>query len=294
MKRFKIKWISGLALAALAAFVVMPGTSYAATSPTLTLNGAIIQGQGNFGVSGTCSTPGTVTYSITNPSGTTSLGGTNTTATTANGSGTFSFSANGFSVPSTYSTGAVTVTATCPNGDTVTTTASVLAPNSTLVGVNNPDSTLNNNVNITGACGTGQGASGTVGFSLTNEAGTTTVLAAGSNSTNASGTFNTFVTIPASMNSGLGTLTAVCSNGTTLSNLVVLGNPDTTVIVTPITDPGTGVGVDVGGTDEAGVAITPVGGVAAGYVSTSQIAWGILAISVVALIASLIARRRLS
>lgn len=290
MKRFKIKWISGLALAALAAFIVMPGTGFAATSPTLTLNGAIVQGQGNFGVSGTCTTPGTVTYTVTNSNGTTTAGTSSSTSGSVNGSGTYNFSTSGLSVPSTFNTGAVTVTATCPNGDTVTTTASVLAPNNVLVGVNNPDATLNNNVSISGVCGTGQGGNGTVGFTLSANGAAAVTLAALSNATNANGGFSTSVTIPAELNTGLGTLVANCSNGTTLSNLVVLGDPDTTVIVTPITDP-----TATGGTGEtAGVAVTPVGGVAAGYVSSSQVAWGILAVAIIALAASLVARKRLS
>lgn len=287
MKRFKIKWISGLALAALAAFIVMPGTGFAATSPTLTLNGAVVQGQGNFGVSGACTTPGTVTYTVTNANGTTNAGASTSTSTTANSNGTFGFNTSALSVPSTFATGAVTVTATCPNGDTVTTTSSVLAPNSVLVGVNNPDTTLNNNVSISGDCGV---TGGTVGFTLSANGAAPVTLAAASNTTTGNGTFNTTVTIPAELNTGLGTLVANCSNGTTLSNLVVLGNPDATVVVTPITDPSA-----VGGTGEtAGVAITPVGGVAAGYVSGSQVAWGILAVAIVALAASLVARKRLS
>jgi hypothetical protein len=190
------------------------------TNPNgLTLSGTPVQGSGTFGLSGTCSTSGNVTFSLVGSNGViTNLG---TSATTSGNNN--AFNTNSLNVPANYSTGNTTLVATCPNGTTLPLAINVLVPSTSLITFNTPAPAISGTVNVSGICGAANNGS-TVTFTLT-RGGTVTNLASTTTANGVNGAFSTNVTLPANSPAGLGTLTANCGNGQTISTLAVIGDP---------------------------------------------------------------------
>ncbi len=206
---------------------------------------------GNISVTGNCTTSngnGVVTFTLTRGGVVTNLSST----TSTNSNGTFT---NTVSIPSTYPTGLATLTATCPNGQVVSTLAVIGDPN--LINLTLSPNTVNvgGTITATGVCPT---SSSGVTFSVLQN-GTTTPLGNGVTSVNSNGTFSSTMTLPTTVTTGSANVIATCNNngGSTTSGLVL--GVATNLPATPVP---TG--------SVAGVSTTPVGGVAAGSGGTAD------------------------
>lgn len=270
MKRFKLKLLSPLGLAALMIFAM--GTqpvSAATTTANLNVTGVPTQGTGTFSSNGSCPTSGNISFSLINSNGTTTnLGTVANTNSYVSSNGQYAFSAPGLAIPQSFATGPATLVATCPNGDMLTSAIVVSDPaNTVLLNFNNPNPTMIGNVTANGICGPSN-ASGNpiVNFDLSQNGNvfipiSTTTPSIATTATGANGQFTAVLSIPTNFSSGLATLRATCSNGATLSNLVVLGSP------TSVTLPSSSSVTPANNNNSpavAGVSITPTGGVNAG------------------------------
>jgi hypothetical protein len=250
---------AALAIAALAVLGA-PQSSYAA--PFTSTGFPVADGTSAFSGQGSCSTAGTVNFSLRDSNGTsTSLTSTGS-GTFNNTAGTYDFNVGSISIPSTYATGPTTLVATCPNGEQFTTPITVLASNRDLLNFGTTERTINGPVTVSGFC-TGSNNNGVVTFNLSNATNSSIVSGASATASGSNGGFSSVVILP-DLNTDLATLTATCPNGDVASILTVLGNT------------GNGVGLDVGGnpTDQGtggtdtegtgGTGVVPVGGVDAG------------------------------
>lgn len=212
---------------------------------------------GIYNLSGSCGNSngaGSVILSLT-----TSNGGSYT-LDTANLSSTGTFSDN-VVIPNNISTGTATFTAACSNALRFSSTVNInpAAVNLFALGSNPfPGS----NTNISGTCNNISGnLNGTMSFNVLRN-GFVTNLPATSAQTNGSGSFNSSVFFPNNVGSDPATLVITCPNGSTFSNVIMLGAASVTL------NP---------------VATTPVGAVAAG--SGPQTGFNYFAVAVVLLIA---------
>ncbi|MBI5530226.1 MAG: hypothetical protein HY918_01870 [Candidatus Doudnabacteria bacterium] len=145
-------------------------------------------------------------------------------------------------VPNGISTGPATFNAVCSNGNTFSSSVNLdpVAVNSFEFSAN---PLLNANSYISGVCNNvSSNANGAVNFSYMRSGGPT-MLTSSNNQTNSNGAFSSTVFLPGSMGNDPITLIVTCPNGSTFSNVVMLG------AATAVTNP---------------VNTTPVGGVNAG------------------------------
>lgn len=168
-------------------------------------------------------------------------------------------------VSATFPTGSASVTATCPNGDTLTGTLFVnpADPNATLVVANN-NPARGNEIRFSGICGTTPG--GQVEIAIVAN-GVRTVI--GRVITGTDGVYAATLTIPDTMPLGSAQLQATCPSGLVVASAISI-TPDTEIPTggVPASEtPGTAVG---------GVSTTPTGGVAAGRTVDNVLLLGIL------------------
>ncbi|GAC1413151.1 MAG: hypothetical protein NVSMB66_4330 [Candidatus Doudnabacteria bacterium] len=269
------------------AMVIFSSTSYAANVGNLNFSGSSTVG-GSVSASGVCSSGGTVNYTLTNANGLTNMG-----SGTANSSGNFTTLLN---IPSTYTVGNSSLTATCPNGDTLGIALNIAPPQSNLITFNTPARTISGTVNASGVCGpTTSGAvnGNPVTFTLTRGGVATAIYASsdtnigtanttGAITTGTNGAFNATLALPTNTGSGLGTLTATCSNGQTVSSLAVLGDPNISTGLVLGANTGSNTPINNNSNTNsslmnntsigrvAGVSTVPVGGVRAGEGGTAD------------------------
>jgi hypothetical protein len=230
-------------------------TVLAPVTDLLSLNTSAPAINGTVNVSGVCgagNNGGSVTFTATRGGVTTNLAST-TTANGANGAFTTTIT-----LPANYPSGLGTLTATCGNGDIVSTLAIFGDPS--LIGLTitpvNPN--VNGTITVMGVCPT---TSTGVSFSVLQN-GVTTNIGSSLYAINTNGSFSTNLTLPSSVIAGTANLIAACNNngGSTTSGLVLGVSTSTGGITT--TPSGAVAGVD---TD-------PVGGVAAGNGGTANTA----------------------
>ncbi len=193
--------------------VVTDPTGNNTGSTVININGTPVQGSGTFGISGTCTNSGNVSFMLNGNS----IGSSVSTSGSNNAFNTT------LSIPSATATGNATITATCPNGQVLTQGINILAPSSDLLSLNTSAPAINGNINVSGVCGANSNG-GTVTFTVS-RGGITTNLSTTTTANGANGALNTTLTIPANYPSGLATITATCPNGDTVSSLAVIGNP---------------------------------------------------------------------
>lgn len=191
-------------------FAMPAGTSFGLPAAVPTIGGV-------FNLSGACGNSngvGSAQINLNKNGSNYSLGNVNLSTT-----GTFSSS---IIIPSNITTGPATLEAICSNGNTFSSAINIdpAAVNSfafsasPLPGVS---------TNISGSCtNVSNNANGTVSFSVVRNAGATT-LSTSNNLTNGSGDFNSTVFFPATLGSEPATLIVTCPNGSTFSNVIMLG-----------------------------------------------------------------------
>ncbi len=167
--------------------------------------------------------------------------GTNYSLGTVNLSTTGTFSSSVI-IPNSLTTGPATLKATCSNGNTFSSAINI-GPSAVNSFAFSASPLPGASTNISGSCtNINNNANGTVGFSVVRNAGATT-LSATNNFTNNTGYFNATVFFPTSLGSEPATLIVTCPNGSTFSNVIMLGAATAAV---------------------NGASTTPIGGVNAG------------------------------
>ena len=200
MRKF-IGTILGLAL--------MLPFSVGAQSTSLNLTPTTLNQGGSTSFSGSCGTAG-ANGTVTISTGTGSS--VQTTTVTSNASGEFSGS---LSLPANFPTGSGVVTATCPNGSTTFTGNLTVDAQNQAVSLSPMVVNQGGTLTVSGSCAGAGAVNISVGSGSSAQSFSTTA--------NSSGSFNTNITLPSTLQTGSIPVVATCPNGsiTSSTNLTV-------------------------------------------------------------------------